>query len=290
MSGTALGDAFIRASHVELSPQPLIDDPVSGRLLTAQERAAFTASVLTSARNQDAATGDTRATVRHWLDRLSAAAPHVVLRTRFVAEEITAAAIAQYVILAAGLDVFAVRPAVAYRGVAPAVLEIDLPAAQEAKRARLARAGIATPALHRPCDLETGDLAGQLSGAGLDPRAPTAASLAGVSYYLSRAAIAATLHALRTTFGPGLIVVADYWDTAHVPGDRAVRSMFASVARNDEPFRTWFTPAQWRHLCDGAGFTVELDLSAPEYLAMTAPSAPGPQARPIGRFTRMRSR
>lgn len=118
---------------------------------------------------------------------------HVLLRSRFAEERLRDAVergIRQFVLLGAGLDTFAFRQP---EWAAPLkIFEVDHPASQELKRARLAAADIALPAnlTFAPIDFEHDTLEAGLVRAGFDPRATTFVSCLGVLVYLTGEAIA----------------------------------------------------------------------------------------------------
>ena len=121
----------------------------------------------------------------------------IVARARFVEdllEREVARGVTQYVILGAGLDTFAQRrPALAMR---LRVFEVDQPGPQEWKRGRLVELGLGVPShLHLvPVDFERGEAwLERLAAAGFDAKAPTLVASTGVSMYLTKEAITATL-------------------------------------------------------------------------------------------------
>jgi O-methyltransferase involved in polyketide biosynthesis len=198
-----------------------------------------------------------------------------------------AAGIAQYVILGAGLDSFAYRgepggPAGALR-----VFEVDQPASQEVKRAALRDARIAVPghvrfvpvelsadapAVGGPPDGPAGGLAGDppadpvsgpgaglrraLTAAGFDWSAPAFVAWLGVTMYLAPAAVAATLGELGR-LAPGSEVVADYFLPAggrDEAGEQYAALVGPASAAQGEPWRSFFTPAQFADLARRSGF------------------------------------
>src|SRR5207249_3111661 len=121
----------------------------------------------------------------------------VVARARFIEDlvaEQAASGVGQYVILGAGLDTFAQRrPEVASRVL---VFEVDRPGPQAWKRQRLVDLGFGIPSFLRlvPVDFEAGDTWWErLAEAGFDPNRPAVIASTGVSMYLTKEAIAATL-------------------------------------------------------------------------------------------------
>jgi len=171
----------------------------------------------------------------------------MVARSRFAEDELAravAAGVRQYVVLGAGLDTFAHRnpyPAGHVR-----VFEVDHPATQAWKRAKLAEAGLDLPAdlTFAPVDFERQALADGLAAAGYDRGAPTFFSWLGVTQYLKGDAIRTTLRFVAAAAGNR--VVFDYAIAASTLGwaERAVRAALAArVAAAGEPWRTGFEPA-----------------------------------------------
>ncbi|MGH8301049.1 MAG: class I SAM-dependent methyltransferase, partial [Steroidobacteraceae bacterium] len=121
----------------------------------------------------------------------------IVARSRFIEDlvlEQAARGIGQYVILGSGLDTFAQRrPEIASR---MTVFEIDRPPHQAWKRGRLVELGLGVPEWLRlvPVDFEASQTWwDQLAAAGFDAAKPAVVACAGVSMYLTRDAIVATL-------------------------------------------------------------------------------------------------
>src|SRR5206468_2742633 len=121
----------------------------------------------------------------------------IVARARFIEDLVTEQAghgVAQYVILGAGLDTFAQRrPEIASHLL---VFEVDRPGPQAWKRQRLIELGFGIPEWLRlvPVDFEAGDAWWQrLAIAGFDAGQPAVVASTGVSMYLTKDAVAATL-------------------------------------------------------------------------------------------------
>src|SRR5512138_2096040 len=121
----------------------------------------------------------------------------IVARARFIEDliaERAAQGVGQYVILGAGLDTFAQRrPELASR---LRVFEIDRPGPQAWKRQRLIELGFGIPEWLRlvPVDFEAGrSWWAQLKTAGFKAGQPAVVASTGVSMYLTKDAIAATL-------------------------------------------------------------------------------------------------
>nr|BFE85260.1 hypothetical protein GCM10020093_078610 [Planobispora longispora] len=186
----------------------------------------------------------------------------------------------QYVILGAGLDTFALRPRPTRR---IRVFEVDHPATQRWKRELLTAAGISRPdgLTFVPVDFETDDLVSSLSAAGFDPSGPALVSWLGVSMYLTRDAIDATLAALGRS-APGTELIMEY---ALPPGLRDERSSayadFAlpAAAERGEPWLTFFAPEDLsavlkRHGLETAGHVRQADSLDPALWRRSDPLRP----------------
>jgi methyltransferase (TIGR00027 family) len=224
--------ALRRAAHQLLDNPRVFDDPLALRIVGSEEAGALRA---------DPAAHDATP-----FDRALRA--FLVARSR-IAEEALARAVAagvrQYVVLGAGLDTFA------FRNPYPdlSVFEVDFPATQEWKRTCLEAAGIAVPESVRfvPVDFERQALTAELAAAGLDPTRPVWCSWLGVTPYLERAAVMATLRDIQRLAGPNGGVAFDYGIDRSVMTmvQRAVfAALEARVSRAGEPFRSAFVPAE----------------------------------------------
>ena len=176
-SKTAVGVAILRAAHQLLDGEPkVLDDTVIVALLGPEAAERLRAE---PGRFREA--------------RAMGLRSHVLLRSRFAEErlrESVARGVTQLVVLGAGLDTFAYRqPAWA---AALRIYEVDHPASQAAKRARLEAARIAIPSnlTFAPVDFEHDTLDAGLARAGFEPAAKTFVSCLGVLVYLTREAIA----------------------------------------------------------------------------------------------------
>ena len=192
----------------------------------------------------------------------------ILARARFIEDlvaEQAARGVGQYVILGAGLDTFAQRrPELASRLV---VFEIDQPGPQEWKRRRLVDVGFGVPSFLRfvPVDFEAGDpWCERLAASGFDlERAAVVASM-GVSMYLTRDAITATLHQ-AAALAPGSTLVMSFMlpiellDPEARPGvERAIEGARASGT----PFISFLTPTEMLALARDAGFREAQHVSA----------------------------
>ena len=141
----------------------------------------------------------------------------IVARARFIEDlvvEQSGRGVSQYVVLGAGLDTFAQRrPEIASR---LRIFEIDQPGPQAWKRQRLIELGFGVPEWLRlvPVDFEAGGSWWErLAAAGFDAGQPAVVASTGVSMYLTKEAIMATLHQVNAFIGAGAqSVVSTLWE------------------------------------------------------------------------------
>ena len=169
------------------------------------------------------------------------------------------------VILGAGLDTFSIRNPHASAGLK--VYEVDRPASQAWKRARLAEAGLTPPASTSfvSINFETQELGPALTEAGVNLQAPVFFMWLGVVPYLTRDAIMATLKFIATQ--PGSEVVFDYSEPLeNFPPERRqkLEELAARAAAIGEPWLSYFDPAELSNVLHASGFDAIEDLGIPE--------------------------
>jgi methyltransferase (TIGR00027 family) len=150
----------------------------------------------------------------------------LLLRVVFIDAVIAAAAARQVVILGAGLDTRSWR-LTALRGVR--VFEVDFPATQSYKRARIVALG---PALADvafvPVDFRRDDLDRALDAAGHDPKLPTVWVWEGVIMYLDDEALRSSLGTIRRRSAQGSILAAHYHEPESSQSQKRLRSLLFS--------------------------------------------------------------
>jgi len=182
---------------------------------------------------------------------------HVVLRSRFAEDRLADAVrrgVRQYVLLGAGLDTFALRQPEWARRIT--IVEIDQPATQAAKRARLAELGIAVPSnvVYHPVDLETTTLREALLAAGVDVNTPVFFSWLGVTMYLTEDAVDQVLGTVAHLPRGTEIVLT--FATPPDPLEEPARLSFAQrAAEVGEPWITFFTPEAIEARLRSSGFS-----------------------------------
>jgi methyltransferase (TIGR00027 family) len=192
----------------------------------------------------------------------------IVARARFIedlVEEQAGNGVGQYVLLGAGLDTFAQRrPELASRLL---VFEVDQPGPQTWKRQRLIELGFGIPEWLRlvPVDFEAGGGWWQgLAAAGFDAGQPAVVASAGVSMYLTKEAIMATLRQVAT-LAPGSTLVMSFLlpIAGTAPDVRPGLERAEQGARaSGTPFLSFFTPTEMLDLAREAGFKAVRHVSA----------------------------
>ena len=230
--------AMRRAAHQVWDDPIVLNDPVALKIVGAEEEARLRRGPTDNAIER---------TIRGIM----------VARSRF-AEDALAEAVArgvrQYVVLGAGLDTFA------YRNPYPdlRVFEVDHPASQIHKKEQLAKAGIAVPAscAFVPVDFMRQTPAGELPKAGWDATQPTFFSWLGVTPYLTREAVLATLSFVASCpKGSGIV-----FDVSTPASHVSLRDKIARVwvvvrnAARNEPTVTRFDPRALAADVSGLGF------------------------------------
>ncbi len=227
-SETAQSAAVFRAAHQILDRPLIFDDPLALRIIGAKAESALRADLMQFQR---------RRSLRTFL----------ALRSRYTEDELARAVqrgVRQYVILGAGLDTFPYRnhyPASRLR-----VFEVDHPATQFWKRARLGEAGIAIPdsLTFTPIDFERQTLNEGLRLAGFNTDEAAFFSMLGVVVYLTKQAIMETLKFVAS-LPAGSEIVFDYGipSSSLTERQRFARQLGADRANSiGEPWITYFDP------------------------------------------------
>jgi methyltransferase (TIGR00027 family) len=190
-------------------------------------------------------------------------ARHLPMRTRAIDEAIDAEVTRgtrQLVLLGAGLDARSHR----LESLASVrVFEIDHPSTQLEKRA----AAVGLPVRAREVryvavDFTEDDLVAKVSAAGLDVAQPSVFVWEGVTMYLSREAIEASLASVANLAAPGSLLVLTYYTTHAMPGARLAQPLFALAG---EPLKTRISGDDAKALLAAHGFEVESDEGDPEW-------------------------
>jgi methyltransferase (TIGR00027 family) len=231
-SRTALAVCFLRAADQRRpAARRIVDDPLAEHFLTPGWALALRAARRTG----------------RWGERLEAElgdglATYVLARHRAMDDALLAAAdggLDQLLLLGAGYDTRPWRHA-ATLGDLP-IVEIDHPATA-ARRADCVRAaGLHHPARTLvPIDLARSPLAEALSDGGFRRGGLTFVVWEGVTMYLSRAAVRASLTALAAACGPGSELTLDLWSPPDGPGRRA-----SWLRASPQLLHLWGEPITW---------------------------------------------
>jgi methyltransferase (TIGR00027 family) len=247
--GTAVRVALWREMHVQVDPPPhVLEDEIGLQLAAPDEGWGRRPDM------DPQGTSHFRASI--------------VARARFIEDLVVEQAgngVSQYVILGAGLDTFAQRrPEIASRLL---VFELDQPGPQAWKRQRLIELGFGIPAWLRlvPVDFEAGDAWRQrLAAAGFDAGRPAVVASTGVSMYLTKDAIAATLRQVAA-LAPGSTLAMTFLLPLELmaPEVRPGFQLAEKGARaSGTPFLSFFTPTEMLTLAREAGFREVQHMSA----------------------------
>jgi methyltransferase (TIGR00027 family) len=185
----------------------------------------------------------------------------IVTRARFIEDlvlERVNHGISQYVILGAGLDSFAQRHPESLSRLT--VFEVDQPETQAWKRQRLAELGFPSPASLKwvPVNFEAGDSwLQELTRHGFDSKKPAVIASTGVSMYLTKEAVVATLRQIAK-LAPGSILAMTFLlplELIDDPAERAQHEMVYERAKAaGTPFVSFFRPEEILALAKEAGF------------------------------------
>lgn len=264
-SATALISAYGRAYHATHAQEKIFDDYLADKLFTDEQRAFFADNLARAFAFFDPEGAADVTTPEEALARFmqNSSLPITLSRARYVEEILTREiekGVTQYVILGAGLDTFAFRRS----DLMPRLklFEVDHPATQNYKRARIQELGWqAPPQLHWVAlDFAQGNLMAALESIGYDSRARTLFSWLGVTYYLPRAVIDATLREIAARACADSILIFDYFDAdAFIPERTAPRvaKMQAATRQSGEPMQTGFDPATLGAELDALGFALQ---------------------------------
>ncbi|HLI34971.1 MAG TPA: class I SAM-dependent methyltransferase [Terriglobia bacterium] len=246
---TAVRVALWRALHVQVDPPPHVLEDEIGLKLAAPDEGWR--------RRRDCDP--------HFTRRFRAS---IVARARFIEDLVAEQAdrgVRQYVILGAGLDTFAQRrPEIASR---LRVFEVDRSGPQAWKRQRLIELGFGIPEWLRfvSVDFEAdGSWRERLATAGFDAGQPAVVASSGVSMYLTRDAIAATLRQVAALV-PGSTLVMTFILPLELvePEERPGLEAAEKGARaSGTPFISFFTPPEMLALAREAGFREARHVSA----------------------------
>lgn len=235
---TAVRTALWRALHIQVDAKPYIIEDEIGLQLVApdynwQERPDM-----------------------KYTKRLRAS---IVARARFVEDliiEENEKGIDQYIILGAGLDTFAQRQPDIVSGIH--IYEIDQPDTLAWKQQRLIELGFSVPdSLHFvPVDFEISSWWDQLLKAGFNLNKPAVIACTGVSLYLTKEAITATLSQIASLASGSTLAMTFYLPIELLDDeDKPMQEMAEKGAQaSGTPFVSFFAPHEILLMAKNAGF------------------------------------
>ena len=235
---TAVRTALWRALHVQLDAKPhIFEDEIGLKLVAPPD-------------------GWEQRPDMKFTKRLQAS---IVARSRFIEDliiEQNKIGIGQYVILGAGLDTFAQRrPGIASK---LQIYEIDQPGTLIWKEQRLTELGFGIPRyLHFvPVNFEKSFWWEQLLKAGFDTSRPAVVACTGVSLYLTKEAIIATLNQIATLARGSKLAMTFYLPIELLDEeDKALMQMsIKGAGEAGTPFVSFFSPDEILELAREAGF------------------------------------
>lgn len=269
VSVTALISAYIRSYHAEHDKAKVFDDFLARQLLTEEEYLSIgqnlSAGINFFAPEQAASCPDQTTALAAVMRAVST--PILISRARYTEDNLESAVrkgVQQYIILGAGFDTFAFRRPELVKQLH--IFEVDHPHTQIAKRRRIAELQWAIPPQldFIAADFSKDNLASALKVSPYDDHKLSFFSWLGVTYYLSREAILATLHSISKISPKGSSIIFDYLDSdAFIPEKASARvTRMQDAARfSGEPMLTGFHPPALAADLESAGFYLYEDLN-----------------------------
>lgn len=239
--------------HLKPAGQRIVDDPYAHLFLSRASRAAlaaWTGSLTGRALRRLGTVGTTYVPIRH----------------RFIDDHLRSAlddGAEQVVLLGAGYDTRAYRFADLLAG--RPVYEVDLAGISRAKSATIAKHADIFPETNVvlvEIDFEKENLEASLADAGFTVGARTFFTWEGVPMYLTRAAVKATLDAVRNMSGAGSVIAHDMWHLVDDPGPMGTARRVAPSALSfiGEPVTFGVHPEEMDHFLSRHGFRI-IDLA-----------------------------
>lgn len=269
VSVTALITAFARAYHSTHDDPKIFDDFLAHHLFTEEEHSYLGFNLAESIKffepENAASYPDQAAALARAIQVYNG--PTTLSRSRYTEDTLLALVeqgVEQYVILGAGLDTFAFRYSEMVGKLR--VFEVDHPATQAHKCQRIADLGWECPAELRfvTMDFTKDDLVAVLKGSTYDPQALSFFSWLGVTMYLTRDEVFATLRAISDIAVAGSTIIFDYYDTDAFDPERSSNraQKGIEIVRNaGEPMKGGFDPFTLADDMAGLGLRLQETLS-----------------------------
>ena len=211
---------------------------------------------------------------RHYKSSLS-----VLSRARYCEDLLEASTddgLAQYVLLGAGFDTFALRAGEVFRDLK--VFEVDTAGSQSRKKKRIAACGTQPAVDHQfvAVDFTKERVEERLLEAGLDSEKPSFFSWQGVLIYLDHDSISRTLRGLASVSVPGSRIVTDFIDGRlfvdeflETEPDLAsdIRRLRAYTASQGEPIITGFEPHDFADFVKPTGWKMVHTITSRDHAA-----------------------
>jgi len=248
-SRTAEATAAIRACHLRYDAPLVFSDPYAAQLTSPLWRAVAGSPLLYWP------------IVRGLLGALRPVHGWILVRDQLTVDDLEAFVAnggRQYVLLGAGFDSIALRRPAWLHGVK--IIEVDHPATQAVKLARVAASGVHLPLADFeavPVDFEREHLGDGLARSSFDARQKSFFAWQGVIYYLTANAIVDTLRHIAAASAPGSELMFDFLlpGFALQQGRGHVLSLTRAVtARMGERYISYHTPEQLEALLSAVGF------------------------------------
>jgi methyltransferase (TIGR00027 family) len=217
VSLTAMMAAYERGYHAKYDDPKIFNDFLAFELLLQRERTAFAQQFTKIVENCFPAkkfSGQEDA-LSFFMQNMSSTSD-MISRARYaednLEETVKKQGVQQYLILGAGLDTFAFRRP--DMGNQLRVFEVDHPATQLSKRQRIAELGWDNPLNLNfvPIDFTKDNLETAIKRSFYDSNALTFISWLGVTYYLPRVTVFATLRTIADSVPKGSSIIFDYYD------------------------------------------------------------------------------
>lgn len=265
VSMTAIMTAYIRYFHAQFDTPKIFDDFLAYHLLPEERRAiieqALTSSLQFNETNVKALSPQQMASLAGLLQFMGSSI--VLSRSCYTEDKLETAVeqgVKQYIILGAGMDTFSFRRLKLTDQLQ--VFEVDHPATQAFKRNRITELGWKVPSnLHFvPMDFTQEKLIAALMQSSFDLNAKSFFSWLGVTMYLTREEVLATLSDIAHSIPSGSTIVFDYHDN-DTP-DKATSDFRASLAQQaSELMQSGFDPSKLSTDLSGIGLRLLENLS-----------------------------
>lgn len=264
VSLTAIMTAYIRAYHAMYGSPLIFNDFLAHQMIPKERRTLIEQGFAKALQFNDPADALSCSGQSAALMPLmqTMGLPNVLSRARYTEENLQTAVsqgVQQYVILGAGLDTFAFRRPDLLEQLH--VFEVDHPATQAFKRSRLTELGWVLPTnLHFiQLDFTKESLVASLKRSPYDPKTLSFFSWLGVTMYLNRDEVFATLSSISDIAPAGSMVIFDYF----VPQKAAthIKEIWQDLRQIGEPVKTGFDPSTLAADLAGSGLRLYKDLS-----------------------------